>query len=58
MTYLDSAPFAAEGISILPFKPPMTDIWLCGRSLSSLWALAALGPQEVAARSEAASAVN
>ncbi|WP_328720746.1 WbqC family protein [Streptomyces sp. NBC_00247] len=50
MTYLDSAPFAAEGISVLPFQPPMTDVWPSGRSLSSLWALAALGPQEVADR--------
>lgn len=50
MTYLDSAPFAAEGISVLPFPLPMTDVWLSGRSLSSLWALAALGPQEVADR--------
>lgn len=50
MTYLDPALFAAEGIAVLPFQPPMTHIWSSGRSLSSLWALAALGPQEVAAR--------
>ncbi|MGW2837233.1 WbqC family protein [Streptomyces sp. NPDC001493] len=50
MTYLDSAPFAVEGISVLPFQLPMTDVWSSGRSLSSLWALAALGPQEVADR--------
>jgi WbqC-like protein family. len=50
MTYLDPAPFAAEGIAVLPFQPPTTGIWSSGRSLSSLWAVAALGPQEVAAR--------
>ncbi|WLQ49729.1 WbqC family protein [Streptomyces poriferorum] len=49
-TYLDPAPFTAEGIAVLPFQPPATSIWSSGRSLSSLWALAALGPQEVAAR--------
>ncbi|MFE5738846.1 WbqC family protein [Streptomyces celluloflavus] len=50
MTYLDPVPLAAEGIAVLPFQPPMTNIWSSGRSLSSLWALAALGPQEVVAR--------
>ncbi|WP_217163432.1 WbqC family protein [Streptomyces sp. AC512_CC834] len=49
MTYLDPEPFAAEGIAVLPFRPPTTSIRPAGRSLSSLWALAALGPQEVAA---------
>lgn len=49
MTYLDLAPFAAEGIAVLPFQPPKTNIWSSSRSLSSPWALAALGPQDVAA---------
>ncbi|WP_233436178.1 MULTISPECIES: WbqC family protein [Streptomyces] len=48
MAYLDPAPFAAEGIAVTPFRPPTTGIWSSGRSLSSLGALAALGPQEVA----------
>ncbi|WP_330177817.1 hypothetical protein [Streptomyces sp. NBC_01498] len=26
MTYLDSAPFAAEGIAVLPFQPPTIGI--------------------------------
>ena len=49
MAYLDPAPFAAENIAVTPFRPPTTGIWSSGRSLSSLGALAALGPQEVAA---------
>ncbi|WP_323180402.1 WbqC family protein [Streptomyces sp. NBC_00102] len=48
MTYLDPAPFAAKDIAVTPFRPPTTGIWSSGRSLSSLGALAALGPQEVA----------
>ncbi|WP_330452933.1 MULTISPECIES: WbqC family protein [unclassified Streptomyces] len=48
MTYLDPAPFAAEDIAVTPFRPPTTGIWSSDRSLSSLGALAALGPQEVA----------
>ncbi|MGW1816016.1 WbqC family protein [Streptomyces sp. NPDC002125] len=48
MTYLDPTPFAAEDIAVTPFRPPTTDIWASGRTLSSLGALAALGPQELA----------
>jgi hypothetical protein len=48
MAYLDPAPFAAEDIAVTPFRPPTIGIWSSGRSLSSLGALAALGPQEVA----------
>ncbi|MFE9178101.1 WbqC family protein [Streptomyces sp. NPDC007126] len=48
MTYLDPAPFVAEDIAVTPFRPPTTGICSSGRSLSSLGALAALGPQEVA----------
>ncbi|WP_344396030.1 WbqC family protein [Streptomyces asiaticus] len=50
MTYLDQAPFAARNIAVTPFRPPTTGIWPSGRRLSALWALAALGPQAVAAR--------
>ncbi|MFF1418251.1 WbqC family protein [Streptomyces sp. NPDC058280] len=49
MTYLDPAPFAAKGIDVLPFQPPTTNIWSSSRRLSALWAMAALGPQDVAA---------
>ncbi|MFI6121672.1 WbqC family protein [Streptomyces sp. NPDC051064] len=49
MAYLDPVPFAAEDMAVTPFRPPTTGIWSSGRSLSSLGALAALGPQEVAA---------
>lgn len=49
MTYLDPAPFAAEGIAVMPFQPPTTTIWSSSRRLSALWALAALGSQDVAA---------
>ncbi|MFD5748095.1 WbqC family protein [Streptomyces sp. NPDC127033] len=49
MTYLDPAPFAAGGIAVMPFQPPTTNIWSSGRRLSALWALAALGPQDLAA---------
>ncbi|MEV2247398.1 WbqC family protein [Streptomyces sp. NPDC049970] len=50
MTYLAPAPFAAEGIAVMPFQPPTTNVWSSGRKLSALSALAALGPQDVAAR--------
>lgn len=53
MTYLDPAPFAAQNIAVAPFRPPTTGIWSSGRSLSALWALAALGPQALAARLKA-----
>ncbi|GAA1158747.1 hypothetical protein GCM10009654_13610 [Streptomyces hebeiensis] len=49
MTYLDPAPFAAEGIAVMPFQPPTSNIWSSGRRLSALWALAVLGPQDLAA---------
>ncbi|OEJ42767.1 hypothetical protein AR457_00115 [Streptomyces agglomeratus] len=50
MTYLDPIPFAARNIAVAPFRPPTTGIWSSGRRLSALWALAALGPDAVAAR--------
>ncbi|MFF0585235.1 WbqC family protein [Streptomyces sp. NPDC003781] len=50
VTYLDPAPFAAEGIAVMPFQPPTTGIWSSSRRLSALSAVAALGPREVAAR--------
>lgn len=50
MTYLDPTPFAAQSIAVSPFRPPTTGIWSSGRRLSALWAMAALGPDAVAAR--------
>ncbi|CAL9569457.1 hypothetical protein SUDANB150_04769 [Streptomyces sp. enrichment culture] len=50
VTYLDPAPFAAEGIAVMPFQPPTTGIWSSSRRLSALSAVAALGPRDVAAR--------
>ncbi|MDI3389999.1 WbqC family protein [Streptomyces sp. B-S-A8] len=50
MTYLDQNPFADQDIAVAPFRPPTTGIWSSGRRLSALWAMAARGPQAVAAR--------
>ncbi|WP_327176677.1 WbqC family protein [Streptomyces sp. NBC_01335] len=51
MAYLDPAPFAAQGIDVLAFKPPTTtDIWSFSQRLSALSALAALGPQRLGTR--------
>ncbi|MDI6519886.1 WbqC family protein [Streptomyces coelicoflavus] len=53
MTYLDPAPFATRGIAVMPFQPSTTNIWSSSRRLSALSAVAALGPQDVAARMHA-----
>nr|AHE40106.1 WbqC-like family protein [Streptomyces sp. F12] len=53
MTYLDPAPFEAQDIAVLPFRPPATGIWSTSRRISALWALAAIGPQAVATRCRA-----
>ncbi|MET9185027.1 WbqC family protein [Streptomyces tendae] len=53
MTYLDPTPFTAQHIAVAPFRPPTTGIWSTGRRFSALWALAALGPQALAARLQA-----
>lgn len=50
MTCLDPAPFAVEGIAVVPFLPPTADFRFFGRRISALWALVALGPQDLAAR--------
>ncbi|MFB7781447.1 WbqC family protein [Streptomyces vinaceus] len=44
MKYLDAAPFAAQAIPVIPFLPQTTGIWVPGRQVSALWALAMLGP--------------
>lgn len=56
MAYLDPGPFADQGIAVLPFRPPASGIWSTGRRVSALWALAALGPQALAARCRALAA--
>ncbi|MDT0418110.1 MULTISPECIES: WbqC family protein [Streptomyces] len=50
MTYLDPAPFAARNITVAAFRPPATGIWSTARRLSSLYALATLGPDALATR--------
>lgn len=50
MTCIDPAPFAVEGIAVVPFLPPTADFCSSGRRISALWALVALGPQDLAAR--------
>ncbi|WP_306338564.1 WbqC family protein [Streptomyces sp. KL118A] len=50
MTYLDPAPFTAHGVAVLPFLPPTSGMWVSGRRISALWAIATRGPDAVAAR--------
>ncbi|WND32810.1 hypothetical protein RI578_42550 (plasmid) [Streptomyces sp. BB1-1-1] len=56
MAYLDEAPFAAQAITVTPFRPPTAPIWSSGCRLSALWVLSALSPQTVAARLRALAA--
>ncbi|MEU9420146.1 WbqC family protein [Streptomyces sp. NPDC048272] len=56
MRYLDSAPFAAEGLAVIPFLTPPGGIWGSGRQVSALWALATLGPTLLAGRLRAVAA--
>ncbi len=56
MKYLDEAPFAAQAITVVPFRPPTTNIWSSGRQISALWALATLGPAALADRMRAVAA--
>ncbi|WP_371589232.1 WbqC family protein [Streptomyces virginiae] len=50
MGYLDESPFFAEGIGVIPFLTPETSIWSSSRRVSALWALASLGPADLADR--------
>lgn len=43
MSYLGSAPFAAQNVAVIPFRPLTTSIWPSGRQLSEVWALVPLG---------------
>ncbi|MFJ8073837.1 WbqC family protein [Streptomyces sp. NPDC096176] len=56
MKYLDETPFAAQAITVVPFRPPTTNIWPSGRQISALWALATLGPAVLAERLRAVAA--
>ncbi|MGW7459047.1 WbqC family protein [Streptomyces sp. NPDC054797] len=56
MKYLDSAPFAAQGLAVIPFLTPPGGIWGSGRQVSALWALATLGPAALAGRLRAVAA--
>ncbi|MFG3348719.1 hypothetical protein ACGF1Z_27135 [Streptomyces sp. NPDC048018] len=53
MTYFAPGPFTTRGIAVAPFLPPSTGIWASGRHVTSLWALALLGPNGIAARLQA-----
>ncbi|WP_405536108.1 WbqC family protein [Streptomyces sp. NBC_00075] len=49
LRYLDADPFNARSIPVLPFHTPVDDLlWLWARRASSLWALSAIGPAELA----------
>ncbi|MDX2837131.1 MULTISPECIES: WbqC family protein [Streptomyces] len=51
LRYLDADPFDAHGIPVLPFHTPVDDpLWQWARRTSSLWALSAMGPGELANR--------
>ncbi|MFF6772672.1 WbqC family protein [Streptomyces sp. NPDC012637] len=50
MTYLDPALFAARGITVAPFLPPAAGIWSSAQRVTALWALAHLGPADLAAQ--------
>lgn len=43
MSHLDSAPFAAQNVAVIPFRPLITSIWPSSRQLSDVWALVSLG---------------
>jgi hypothetical protein len=43
MSYLGSAPFAAQKVAVIPFRPLTTNIWLSGRQVSDVRALVPLG---------------
>jgi hypothetical protein len=53
LRYLDHQPFAAHGITVLPFHTPVDTgdrLWQWARRVSSLWALSEIGPSELATR--------
>ena len=53
LRYLDYQPFAVHGITVVPFHTPVDAgdrLWKWARRVSSLWALSATGPSELATR--------
>ncbi|MFI9835183.1 WbqC family protein [Streptomyces sp. NPDC051913] len=49
LRYLDTDPFNAQGIAVLSFRTPGGEqLWHWARRASSLWALSAIGPDELA----------
>ncbi|MGW0837920.1 WbqC family protein [Streptomyces prunicolor] len=53
LRYLDHQPFAAHGITVLPFRTPAGTgdrLWQLARQVSSLWGLSEIGPSELATR--------
>lgn len=53
LRYLDHQPFAAHGITVMPFHTPVDTgdwLWHWARRVSSLWALSETGPSELATR--------
>ncbi|WP_331731285.1 WbqC family protein [Streptomyces sp. NBC_00073] len=50
MTYLDPAPFTSRGLTVAPFLLPADGVWTSATRVTSLWALAHLGPAGLAAR--------
>ncbi|ARZ72595.1 hypothetical protein SMD11_7019 [Streptomyces albireticuli] len=47
MSYLDAAPFTANGIAVAPFTVPATGVWETAREISSIWPLMRTGPQRL-----------
>lgn len=53
LRYLDHRPFAAHGITVVPFRTPVDTgdrLWQWARRVSTLWALSEIGPSELVAR--------
>ncbi|WP_369380419.1 WbqC family protein [Streptomyces sp. cg36] len=48
MTYLDSTPFTAYGIKVIPFTTPDSDLWQAANQISALRALMVHGPAQMA----------
>ncbi|MFF7991694.1 WbqC family protein [Kitasatospora xanthocidica] len=50
MRYIDRAPFSSQGITVVPFSTPQNGVWQGGGGVTSLRALAELGPSSLAAK--------
>ncbi|GGM78252.1 hypothetical protein GCM10012275_56120 [Longimycelium tulufanense] len=52
LRYLETEPFATHRVAVMPFHLPdasSASVWRFAREVSALWALALLGPEELAA---------